>query len=261
MPTKDSGDVIKPSLHAAAEASEKAGVKIETLVIVDNNSNDKTIAFAQEIADEYGWQTNIMSGPWSLPAAREKCIESVTSEWFLFLDDDVRIAESYIETLLSWVGCERVGAIQGRKIQRTEHTADWIRRRSRRAGTHATLIRREAVRDVKIPSEVKVLEDEFLRQVIESRDYRWILEPKAWFRHESQERHPIGWTEGYVGGKFGLSEGHTVALNIPFALSTGRNPLPHIYRLCGWGAGRVARDGTESVEREWEPDSDRARLE
>lgn len=259
MPTMDSEEVIKPTLHAVAEASKKAELNIGSLLIVDGNSDDRTVSFAKQAAKEYGWQTNIITGSWSLPAARQKCIENVNSEWFIFLDDDVRIGKSYLQTLSSWISCERVGAIQGRKVERTEHPADWIRRRSRRGGTHATLIRKEAVSGVQIPQGIEVLEDEFLRQVIETRGYRWILEPNAWFRHESQERHPIGWTEGYVGGKFGLSEGHTVALNVPFALVNGRNPVPHVERFFGWVAGRLSREG--SVEREWRPGSEQERLE
>jgi glycosyltransferase involved in cell wall biosynthesis len=241
MPTFESAAVIDETLEQLATAAADTDIDIDRLVVIDNMSDDGTHACLQRAADDHDWTLAFERKPLSLPAARERAIDAVSTDWFLFLDDDVRLSPSYFEPVTEWTGCARVGAIQGRKQSRQNHPADWIRRRVRRGGTHATLLRTDAVRGVSIPADVAVLEDEFLRRCVESNGYRWVLEPEAVFEHDCQDRHPIGWTEGYVGGKYGLSQPQTVGLNVPFAAATGRNPLPHAKRLAGWVAGRLSR--------------------
>lgn len=240
MPTTESADVIGTTLDVAATAVENAGVSVGRLVVVDDESDDATLAIAGERADEYGWDTALVSEPATLPAARERAIGLVETEWFWFLDDDVRVRADYVSRLLDAIA-PAVGAVQGRKADRTEHPSDWARRRARRGGTHATLVRHDAVADVVIPDDMAVLEDEYLRRQTEANGYKWFFHPHARFEHANQKRHPIGWTEGYVGGKYGLQPFQTVALNVPFAAVTGRNPLPHAKRTAGWIAGRTRR--------------------
>jgi len=55
------------------------------------------------------------------------------------------------------------------------------------------------------------------------------------------DRHPIGWQEGLLGGKYGLSAFQDVALHVPYAAMTGRDPRPHAARTAGWVAGRLCR--------------------
>lgn len=240
MPTKESADVIGETLDTAATAIENAGVSVNQLVVVDDESDDGTLDRARDRADAYGWDPAFVSEPATLPEARERAIGLVETEWFWFLDDDVRVREDYVDQQLDAIA-PAVGAVQGRKADRTEHPSDWSRRRARRGGTHATLIRHEAVADVEIPEDMAVLEDEYLRRETESNGYKWFFHPHARFDHACQDRHPIGWTEGYVGGKYGLQPFQTVALNVPFAAATGRNPLPHAKRTVGWLAGRTQR--------------------
>lgn len=240
MPTKESGDVLEETLACAAAAFDYADVSVNRLVVVDDESEDGTVEAVRRHADDNGWPLALVSEPTSLPAARERAIALVESEWFLFLDDDVRVREDYVARQLDAIA-PAIGAVQGRKEGRSEHPSDWIRRRARRGGTHATLIRHEAVDGVEIPEGVAVLEDEYLRRRVESNGYRWFFHPFARFEHDCQERHPIGWTEGYVGGKYGLQGFQTAVLNVPFAAATGRNPLPHAKRAVGWIAGRTRR--------------------
>jgi glycosyltransferase involved in cell wall biosynthesis len=242
IPTKDSADVLNGTLTHLAVAADAAPVTINRLVIVDDESDDDTVLIGNVLADGADWDIECIVTESSLPEARERAIDEVETEWFLFLDDDVRLSEDYLAHQAEWMDCDRVGAVQGRKDSRTEPSADWIRRRSRRGGTHATLCRTEAVRGVPFPEDLHVLEDEYLRQYVEAQGYRWVFEPAARFEHECQDRHPIGWQEGYLGGKYGLSAFHDVALNVPFAAVTGRNPFPHAKRAAGWVAGTLTRN-------------------
>jgi glycosyltransferase involved in cell wall biosynthesis len=225
---------------AAAEGS----LSIDTLVLV-NDGPDENGAIGIEHGAANGWDVEIVDGNGSLPAARELGADAVSTDWFLFLDDDVRLRPNYLDRLADAIA-PAVGAIQGRKASRTEAAADWHRRRARRGGTHATLIRTAAVEDLSIPSGVDVLEDEYIRRYVESQGYLWSFHADARFEHDCQDRHPIGWREGVVGGRHGLSQGHTVALNVPHAAATGRNPWPHCKRLAGWVWGRATRQSSSA---------------
>lgn len=240
VPTADSGNVIDETLARLRESIAAADVDVSRLLLVDDESTDDTRAIARRHGDEAGWPVDIRSLPCSLPRARELAIDSVETDWFLFLDDDVRVSESYVGDLLA-ATAPVVGGVQGRKASRTENPSDWVRRRSRRAGTHATLLRSKAVKGVSFPSDLHVLEDEYIRRHVERRGYIWTFNHRARFEHATQERHPIGWQEGYLGAKYNLSRFHDVALNVPFAAATGRNPVPHAKRAAGWIAGRVVR--------------------
>jgi glycosyltransferase involved in cell wall biosynthesis len=247
IPTKESESVIGQTIDQAAAAIDYADdISLNQLVVVDDESDDDTLEVVRHHANLQDWDTNVISKSATLPEARELGIGLVETEWFWFLDDDVRVRDDYISRQVDAIA-PAVGAIQGRKEHRSEHPSDWVHRRSRRGGTHATLIRHEGVSDVEIPDELTVLEDEYLRRWIESRGYIWFFHSHARFEHYSQERHPIGWNEGYLGGKYGLQSFQTVALNVPYAVATDRNPLPHAKRMLGWLAGRRQRPAIDAI--------------
>lgn len=240
MPTYNSAEVLAGTLDALDDSESASDVEIVRLILVDNESTDGTRSIANEKADEAGWSITIVSERCSLPKARERAIAEVNTEWFLFLDDDVRVSETYLADLADTVA-PLVGGVQGRKSSRTEQPSKWVRRRARRGGTHATLVRREAVKDISIPSELTVLEDEYIRRHVEDRGFLWVFNHRARFSHANQERHPIGWEEGFLAGKYELKPFHEVSLNVPFSLVSGRNPIPHVKRSAGWLAGHLRR--------------------
>lgn len=240
VPTHESGSVLGGTLRRLARAERASSVTVSRLIVVDDESDDDTRDVARTAADANGWEPIVVSRPSTLPEAREIAIDRVETEWFLFLDDDVRISETYLADATGAVA-PVVGAVQGRKTTRGEHNTDWVRRRARRGGTHATLLRRKAIEGMLYPDDLLVLEDEYTRRHVEDNGFLWIFNHQARFDHASQERHPIGWQEGYLGGKYGLSQFHTVVLNVPFALSEGRSPIPHAERAIGWIAGRARR--------------------
>jgi|GEM_PF-3927120 len=239
IPTHESAAVLGGTLDALATSDRESAVSVDRLVVVDDASTDATRDVVREQADEYGWELALVTRPTTLPEARELAIDRVETEWFLFLDDDVRVGTHYLDRLTD-AAAPGVGAIQGRKADRSEPASDWVRRRARRGGTHATLLRTAAARGVSFPADLHVLEDEFLRRHVESRGYLWVFNHRARFVHASMDRHPIGWQEGYLAGKYALKPFHEVALNVPFTAASGRNPVPHARRAVGWLAGRLA---------------------
>lgn len=236
MPTKESAGVLGRTLDTLANSKDHADIEIARLVVIDDQSEDNTREIAREKAAEYGWELDLVAKSLSLPLAREVGIKRVQSEWFLFLDDDVRLAETYLREQMRTIA-PAIGAIQGRKAGRDGENTDWVRRRARRGGTHATLIRHKAVVGVSFPDDLHVLEDEYLRRRVEDRGYLWVFHHGARFEHINVGRHPIGWQEGYLAGKYGLKPFSELALNVPFAVLTGRNPLPHLKRAAGWMGG------------------------
>lgn len=238
IPTKESEDVIEKTLCKLHQTLEAADVSLNRLVIVDDQSDDNTIPLAISVCEENKWNYKIIKRESSLTGARKELINRVETEWFLFLDDDVRLERDYITKQRGCIG-RNVGAVQGRKESRDEHPSRWVRRRARRGGTHATLIRSDAVHGIDYPSDMSVLEDEWTRRFIEEQEYVWVLNHLARFYHESQERHPIGWDEGRIAGKYNLAPFHQYVLNVPFSIVTKRNPIPHMSRSVGWIYGRI----------------------
>ena len=240
MPTWNSGEVLEETLDRLAVSISFPDVAINRLIVVDNLSEDETVAIARSKAREYGWEVVINQEKSLLPKARELAIQMVRAPWFLFLDDDVRLSEEYLSQL---VGCiaPSIGAVQGRKLSSTEKPWEWAQRRVYRGGTHATLIRTDALRGISIPQGVKVLEDEYIRRYIESSEYLWIFNHQARFDHDSMERHPMGWEQGYIAGRYELMPFHSIILLIGDAIVSMRNPSDRLVLLFGYLYGSMFR--------------------
>ncbi|MFP4627185.1 MAG: glycosyltransferase [Natronomonas sp.] len=250
IPTTDSEDVIGETLDRLADAIAASPVSVDVLRVVDDDSTDETVAIVRERAQAYGWDVDDISRPTSLSEARQLLVDRTEADWFLFLDDDVRLTDGYLRRVWDVVGNgDAIGAVQGRKHSRDEHPSEWTRRRARRGGTHATLVRTTAVAGIEYPEALTVLEDEFTRRYVEGNGYLWVFDHQARFEHHNQGRHPIGWEEGVCAGAFGLAPAHQYALTIPHALATGRNPIPHAMRLLGWVAGRFGARETGIQQR------------
>lgn len=240
MPTKNSQGVVEETLERGSEAATYADLDIERLRVVDN-SDDRTTDIIRETARSLGWSVDIIESDTSLPEARQRLIDRCETDWFWFLDDDVRVRQDYLQQLVASVSPVS-GAVQGRKAKRADETAtDWLQWRARRGGTHATLIRQDAVAGIDIPSDLHVLEDEFIRRYVDSGEYVWQFNHHAIFDHDNQDRHHVGWLEGYLGGKYGLRKGSFVLLEVPFAAVTGREVWPHAKSAAGWLWGRRHR--------------------
>lgn len=243
IPTLESEPVIEETLASLARAIEGSCVSVETLIIVDGESNDETVPLAKTYAEEQSWGFEAAIGDYPLQVARREAIDRVETEWFLFLDDDVRIREPYLERLVD-ATAPLVGGVQGRKGDGGQN-AKWVRWRSHRAGTHATLLRRAAVSDVEFPGELMVFEDEYLRQTVEENGYLWIFNHQARFDHANRGRHPTGWREGYLAGKYGLTSFCFLARKVPAAILARKSPLGGLKRTAGWITGWLTNRGSQ----------------
>jgi len=244
MPTTNSAAVIGETLNRAADALANAGVGDVQLHIVDDDSDDRTTEIAREHALDHEWVADIDSEPTTLPEARQRLIDGCDTEWLWFLDDDARADADYLQRLEAVIGPE-TGAVQGRKHKRSdEPSSHWLQYRSRRGGTHATLVRHEAVAGIDIPADLHVLEDEFIRRHVESQAFVWQFNPHAYFEHDNQDRHSMDFQRGYLGGKYGLMRLRWTALSVPLALVSSLDTVGYASALAGWFYGRYRRGDT-----------------
>jgi len=173
MPVKDR---VEPCLKECLEAMEEE-VPINRFIVLDGYSTDGTVELIQSFCEENEIELVLEQTDASLGKCREKGIRKVETEWFLFLDSDAVLQESFWDALTSEIS-EDVGAVQGRKLRTTdpsdpeyaESSQEWVRRRSFRGTTISTLVRTEAVRSITIPRDLQVWEDEFIRQYVEGRN-------------------------------------------------------------------------------------------
>lgn len=122
-------------------------------------------------------------------------IKEVNEDWFLFLDDDVRVGPQYLASQINCIA-PLVGAIQGKKVSSSDDPSTWLPKRSYRGGTHATLIKTQLVKDIKFPNDLHVLEDQYLRTHIVENGMLWIFNRIAVFEHDNQERHDVDFQHG-----------------------------------------------------------------
>lgn len=254
VPTYESEPVLDDALECLGQSERAGPVDISCLHIIDNESDDRTLEIGAEYATKYGWDTDFISRKCSLPVARQLAIERIESEWFLFLDDDVQVTESYLESHINAIA-PRIGAVQGRKSGETAighspsrrrilrdstelQPSEWVRRRAFRGGTHATLIRREAASTVAFPRDLLLWEDEFLRREIESNGYLWVFNHQARFTHRTQNPRSQGWHEGYLQGKYDLRPAWHVCLAIPYATLSDSSTIAAVKLAAGYAKGR-----------------------
>lgn len=240
IPTKNSENVIRASLSHLYSSVERSDASINK-VMVSDSSNDNTPRVIKQFSNNRNWNLEIEKDESSLPEARQKLINRASTEWFLFLDDDVMIDRHYLDTILQSIS-PAVGAIQGKKRSSPYSASIWVHRRSLRGGTHCTLIRSAAVDGINIPSDLSVMEDEYIRRFVEEKkDYIWLFNHQAYFEHKNQERHTIGWEQGYLEGKYDLKDSYRVKLDILASIKSLNKPLGYFMRLAGYYFGRYSR--------------------
>lgn len=127
--------------------------------------------------------------------ARQKCIEQVETETFVFIDDDVTVQPSWFKEMMFWfekLG-PKVGAITGVPELHPLSNARYYLKLKNDLGlpapakisvlhTGASLIRKEAVEGIKFPKWLQHREDLFLTEYILKKGYEcWRVPVK--FKH------------------------------------------------------------------------------
>jgi glycosyltransferase involved in cell wall biosynthesis len=153
-------------------------IPVARLIVVDGYSTDKTLKILSEFNQKYG-DVKVIMDKGTRATARQKGIEAVQTDWFIFVDSDVVLCRDWFKKIQKYIA-DDVGAVWGIEVWSTisnPKTLKLFLTTTRkifevRGGTHDTIIRKEALQDIKIPSSLHVFEDTYIKDWIEDKGYR-----------------------------------------------------------------------------------------
>lgn len=172
-------------------------VPLRKLIVVDGYSTDKTLDILRAFDEKYK-NIVIIQDNGTRSTARQKGIEAVETEWFMFVDSDVELCENWFKKAVNYMKKD-VGAVWGIEVWssiQNSMTLKFFLVITRkifeiRGGTHDTLIRREAIKNIKIPNYLHVFEDAYILQWIKNNGYKVIA---CYSPHCIHYRPPEVWT-------------------------------------------------------------------
>jgi glycosyltransferase involved in cell wall biosynthesis len=174
--------ITKNSEHMLSECLKSVykNVPVNRLIVVDGGSTDKTLAIMREFQKKHG-NILVLQDIGTRATARQKGIDQVKTEWFMFVDSDAVLCKDWFKKAEIHLG-QNVGAIWGIEVWSTIQnpvllkTFLWITRKifDLRGGTHDTLIRTDLVKDIEIPKFLHVFEDAYIKDWITQKGYKLI---------------------------------------------------------------------------------------
>ncbi len=178
MLTKNSDHLLGKCLDSIYQ-----NVPVNELIVVDGFSTDHTLKIVAAINQQHG-NVKVLSMNGSRAKAREKGIEQVTTDWFMFADSDVILSKDWYKNAQKNIKPD-VGAVWGVNIDVIPKLSDkrFVKMQqlvaqqcfALRGGTHDTLIRRDLVADIKIPKQLHTYEDAFIMNWIKDKGYKAIV--------------------------------------------------------------------------------------
>jgi len=155
-----------------------ANVPVNNLIIIDGCSTDGTADIVKEYQEAHG-NVNFIQLKGTRGAARQKAIEMVKSEWFMFVDSDVLLSRNWVAEAEKLVK-DDVGAIWGIEIWSVLRGSGILKLFERvtlkifekRGGTHDLLVRRKTVDDIRIPYQLHTYEDGYIKSWINKKGYK-----------------------------------------------------------------------------------------
>jgi glycosyltransferase involved in cell wall biosynthesis len=166
-------------LHDCLESIYQ-NVPVKRLIVVDGYSTDKTLQILGEFNRKYG-NVKIIPDKGTRATARQKGIDAVETDWFMFVDSDVVLSRDWYAKAMKFAK-DDVGAIWGIEVWSTITNVDTLKLFlvithkifQVRGGTHDTLVRTSAVNDIKIPPNLHVFEDAFIKDYITKKGFKVI---------------------------------------------------------------------------------------
>ena len=171
--TKNSERVLEKCLASVYE-----NVPVNQLIVVDGYSTDGTLKILDRFNNKYH-NVKVTLDKGTRATAREKGIRQVTTDWFMFVDSDVVVCQNWYKKALKHLD-KSSGAVWGIEVWSTiqnQATLKMFLRVTRkifdlRGGTHDTLIRTDLVKDIRIPRNLHVFEDAYIKDWITNKGYR-----------------------------------------------------------------------------------------
>jgi len=232
--------ITRNSLHPCLKESIEAiirNIPINRLIVIDAFSTDGTIELFKEYKNR-GVNIEVYQIACKRGKAREIGIKKVETTWFAFVDSDVILADNWFDNIKSYIR-PNIGAIEGNVNGQKVNPRG-------RAYTNCTLIKTSLVKDIEIPSEMAVLEDQFIRKWIENKGYKWLKVSQPCSIHKSKSnRVKDAFEVGRMAGKYKLYpfwKNFAVCFLIPIKILKYRDP-PQVYlnKLAGHIKGILER--------------------
>jgi glycosyltransferase involved in cell wall biosynthesis len=157
-----------------------ANVPVNRLIVVDGYSTDKTLQIVRGFQKKHG-SVLLIQDRGTRATARQKGIDHVKTEWFMFVDSDAVLCNNWFKKAEKHIG-PGVGAVWGIEIWSTIRNPVILKlflmvtRKifDLRGGTHDTLIRTDLVKDIKIPKILHVFEDAYIKDWIAAKGYKLV---------------------------------------------------------------------------------------
>jgi glycosyltransferase involved in cell wall biosynthesis len=171
--TKDSERKLSECLQ-----SVYANVPVAQLIAIDGYSKDRTLEILGQFGEKYG-NVKIIQDRGTRATARQKGIDAVQTDWFLFVDSDVVLCKDWYQKAQKYIQPD-VGAVWGTEVWSTIKNLKTLKlflittRKifEVRGGTHDTLIRTSLLKDIAIPPGLHVFEDAYIKDWIEQKGYK-----------------------------------------------------------------------------------------
>jgi glycosyltransferase involved in cell wall biosynthesis len=184
--TRNSEHILSKCLASIYE-----NVPLKNLIVIDGFSNDGTLKILNDVNKKYG-NIKVLRMNGSRARARERAMQQVSTDWFMFVDSDVILSKDWFKQAEKHVKPD-VGAVWGVNIDVIPNLKDkrLIKLQSLiakqcfnlRGGTHDTLIRREAVKGIRIPEQLHVYEDAFIMNWIKEKGYKVVIGDAVYCLH------------------------------------------------------------------------------
>lgn len=171
--TKNSQSILRQCLD-----SVYSNIPVNRLIVYDGLSTDSTLDILRDFQRKFG-NVVIHRGEGTRGMARQKAIEQVKTDWFVFVDSDVVLSKNWFSRAMELASNE-VGAVWGMEIwsilRKTKALGIFERVNLRvfenRGGTHDLLVRKRVVEDISIPNKLHTYEDAYIVSWIRQKGLR-----------------------------------------------------------------------------------------
>ncbi len=172
-------------------------VPVYRLIVVDGGSTDKTLEIIREFDGKHH-NVILFTDNGTRGKARQKAIEAVQTKWFMFVDSDVILCNGWFKKARRFMKPD-VGAVWGIEVWSVLKNLTVLRLFERitikifgkRGGTHDLLVRRKALENIKIPSNLHVYEDAYIKSWICGKGYKVVSAYEPYCIHY---RPTVVWT-------------------------------------------------------------------